>query len=65
MDERSFNLNMEISMAVKGKTFVEQIDEVNKYYLDNSRELTAEEWAKQPWRSRLLDNLARLTSALQ
>lgn len=65
MDERSFNLNMEISMVVKGKKFVEQIDEVNKYYLDNSRELTAEEWAKQPWRSRLLDNLARLTSALQ
>lgn len=65
MDERSFNLNMEVSMVVKGKSFVRQIDAVNRYYQENSRELTAEEWAKQPWHGRLLDNLARLTSALQ
>ena len=30
-----------------------------------SRELTLEEWEKQPLRSTVLDNLARLTSALQ
>lgn len=65
MDERSFNLNMEVSMVVKGKSFVNQVDEVNAYYLENSRELTIEEWSKQPWHGRLLDNLARLTSALQ
>lgn len=65
MDERSFNLNMEVSMVVHGGHFVEQIDQVSDYYRANSRELTLEEWKKQPWRSRLLDNLARLTSALQ
>ncbi len=65
MDERSFNLNMEVSMVVHGESFVEQMDEVTEHYRANSRELTMEEWSQQPWRSRLLDNLARLTSALQ
>lgn len=65
MDERSFNLNMEVSMVVVGREFAERIDEVTEQYRANSRELTAEEWSRQPWQSRLLDNLARLTSALQ
>lgn len=65
MDERSFNLNMEVSMVVKGEPFVTQIDQVTDYYRENSRELTMEEWSSQPWHARLLDNLMRLTSALQ
>ena len=65
MDPRSFGLNMEISMVVHGDSFIEDLDLVNDYYRDNSRELTREEWAKQPLRSQLLDGLARLTSALQ
>ena len=65
MDQRSFNLNMEVSMVVRGEGFVRQLDEVNAYYHDNSRELTLEEWQKQPLRSQLLDGLFRLTSALQ
>ncbi|WP_449281417.1 cardiolipin synthase [Leucobacter sp.] len=65
MDQRSFGLNMEISMVVQGRRFVEDLDEVSDYYRANSRELTLEEWLKQPLRSQLLDGLARLTSALQ
>ena len=65
MDQRSFNLNMEVSMVVHGESFVRELDEVNAHYHANSRELTPEEWAQQPLRSRLLDGLARLTSALQ
>ena len=34
-------------------------------YRSLSRELTLEEWEKQPLLSNVLDNLARLTSALQ
>lgn len=65
MDQRSFNLNMEVSMVVHGESFVRELDVVNAYYHANSRELTHEEWQKQPLRSQLLDGLARLTSALQ
>ena len=52
-------------MVVRGAGFVRQLDEVNAYYHDNSRELTLEEWQKQPLRSQLFDGLFRLTSALQ
>lgn len=65
MDQRSFNLNMEVSMIVTGKDFAAELDRVNDYYRANSRELTAQEWKKQPLRSQLLDGLCRLTSALQ
>ncbi|MCD7100937.1 cardiolipin synthase [Pseudoclavibacter sp. 13-3] len=65
MDQRSFSLNMEVSMVVNGAGFVRQLDRVNAYYHENSRELTLEEWKKQPLRSQLLDGLFRLTSALQ
>ncbi|NLB47328.1 MAG: cardiolipin synthase A, partial [Microbacteriaceae bacterium] len=65
MDQRSFNLNMEVSMVVYGESFVRELDEVIEYYHENSRELTLEEWEQQRLRSQLLDGLARLTSALQ
>lgn len=65
MDQRSFGLNMEISMVVHGETFVRELDEIIEYYRENSRELTQEEWSRQSVPSQLLDGLARLTSALQ
>lgn len=65
MDQRSFDLNMEVSMVVYGESFVRDLTEATEEYRSNSRELTREEWDQQPLRSQLLDNLARLTSALQ
>ncbi len=65
MDQRSFNLNMEVSMVVYGESFVRELDQVIAHYHQNSRELTLDEWQQQPLRSQLLDGLARLTSALQ
>lgn len=65
MDMRSFGLNQEISMLVRGTEFVARMREVEATYRDASRELTAAEWRQQPLRSTVLDNLARLTSALQ
>nr|WP_223878305.1 cardiolipin synthase [Microbacterium radiodurans] len=65
MDMRSFGLNLEISMLVRGEEFIEQMREVEDRYRSLSRELTLEQWMKQPLRSTVLDNLARLTSALQ
>ncbi|MGC3994356.1 MAG: cardiolipin synthase [Propionicimonas sp.] len=65
MDMRSFGLNLEISMLVRGREFVAQLREVEADYRAASRELTLEEWQQQPLHSTVLDNLARLTSALQ
>jgi cardiolipin synthase len=65
MDMRSFGLNLEISMLVRGEEFVRDMQRVEDVYRTLSRELTVEEWRRQPLRSTILDNLARLTSALQ
>jgi cardiolipin synthase len=65
MDMRSFGLNLEVSMLVRGEEFVAEMREVEAQYRALSRELTLEEWMQQPLRSTVLDNLARLTSALQ
>ncbi len=65
MDMRSFGLNLEVSMLVRGEEFVAEMREVEDVYRSLSRELTLEEWMQQPLRSTVLDNLARLTSALQ
>jgi len=65
MDMRSFMLNAEISLMVRGKSFVAEMREVEQGYRDASKQLTLDEWLKQPLPSTMLDNLARLTSALQ
>ncbi|KFF58485.1 cardiolipin synthase, partial [Cryobacterium sp. MLB-32] len=65
MDMRSFSLNMEVSLMVRGRSFVQDLRKMEDGYRANSTELTLETWLKQPLRSTVLDNLARLTSAVQ
>ena len=65
MDMRSFSLNLEVMLMVRGASFVQQMRDVEETYRSMSRELTLEEWKKQSFMSTTLDGLARLTSALQ
>lgn len=64
MDIRSFSLNSEVSLLVRGKSFVDDMREVEQGYRDAGRELTLDEWRSQPGKATFLDGLARLTSAL-
>jgi len=65
MDMRSFSLNLEISVMVHGRRFVDQLRQVQEAYRDDSFEITLDEWLERPTRSQVLDNIARLTAALQ
>ncbi|WP_150307145.1 cardiolipin synthase [Planctomonas psychrotolerans] len=65
MDIRSFSLNMEVSLMVRGRSFVAALREVEQSYRESSRELTLEEWDRRPLRARVLDTVARLSSAVQ
>jgi cardiolipin synthase len=65
MDMRSFSLNLEISVMVRGRSFVKSLRAVEDGYRDASRELTLDEWLGRPFRMAVLDNAARLTAALQ
>ena len=48
MDIRSFSLNMEVSLLVRGESFVAGMREVEQGYRDAGRELTLEEWRREP-----------------
>ena len=65
MDIRSFALNSEGSLLVRGASFVSQMRAVEQGYRDAGRQLTLEEWQKEPASATFLDGVARLTSALQ
>ena len=65
MDIRSFALNAEVTLLVRGRSFVEQMRAVEQGYRDAGRRLTLEEWEKEPASATFLDGVARLTSALQ
>ncbi|MGX9348873.1 cardiolipin synthase [Microbacterium sp. KNMS] len=65
MDMRSFGLNFEVSLLVRGEEFVQQLRRVEDDYRDRSTRLSLVDWVRRPFGSRVLDNLARLTSALQ
>ncbi|MGM7698286.1 cardiolipin synthase [Microbacterium sp. A84] len=65
MDIRSFSLNMEVSVLVRGRKFVDQLKLVEDNYRRNSIRLGPEAWARRPLREKVIDGLARLTSALQ
>ena len=64
MDIRSFSLNSEVSLLVRGESFVAGMREVEQGYRDAGRELTLEEWRREPAKATFLDGLMRLTSAL-
>ncbi|WP_353826358.1 cardiolipin synthase [Agromyces sp. SYSU T0242] len=65
MDIRSFALNFEVTMLVRGASFVADMREVEEKYRSLGRELTLEEWNREPASATFLDGIARLTSALQ
>ncbi len=65
MDMRSFSLNLEISVMVHGRSFVADLRALEAEYRANSRQLTLEEWMQRPLPGRVLDNVARLTAAVQ
>lgn len=65
MDMRSFSLDFEISVMVWGGTFLQRLRAIENDYRENSRELTLDEWLERPRLARALDNVARLTAAVQ
>jgi cardiolipin synthase len=65
MDMRSFGLNYEISLMMLGAEVVARMREVEDHYRAASTELLAADWARRPRRLTYIDNVMRLTSALQ
>lgn len=65
MDIRSFQLDLEVMLMVCGRTFVDQVKAVEDEYRRLSKPLQLVDWERRGfWRS-VIDNVMRLTSAVQ
>jgi cardiolipin synthase len=64
MDIRSFSLDLEVCLLVRGRSFVADMRAIEAGYRSISKELTREHW-KQTQGALVVDGLARLTSGLQ
>jgi cardiolipin synthase len=65
MDIRSFQLNLEVTLVCYDPGVVADLRKIEAEYLRCSSPLYLETWQERPLLTRLFDNLARLTSALQ
>ncbi|MBN9605380.1 MAG: cardiolipin synthase [Actinomycetales bacterium] len=65
MDMRSFSLDLELSVMVRGGDFLQKLRAIEDDYKAHSHELTLDQWMERPALSAAFDNAARLTAALQ
>lgn len=65
LDMRSFTLNLEVTLVAYDTSVVADLRRVEQEFLLRSDELLAEEWDHRGLSARVLDNIARLTAALQ
>ena len=65
LDIRSFLLNLEVTLISYDPQVVKSLSKIEVEYIAKSKLVTLSEWHKRPKRQQLLDNIARLTSALQ
>lgn len=65
MDIRSFALYLEVMLMTCGKGFAQELHAIEDEYRMLSRELTLVEWSGRSFGHRVVDDLARLTSAVQ
>lgn len=65
MDMRSFGLNYEVTMLSGHGDLLDSMTELTDRYRATCTELTEEEWGNRPLMRRYVENVARLTSALQ
>ncbi|GAA2007299.1 cardiolipin synthase [Brevibacterium samyangense] len=65
MDERSFAMNMEVTLYVVSEEFVQSMYTLEASdYRKNSVELDVEAWNNRKWYRRYVESVARLTSSL-
>mgnify|MGYP001788108437 CR=1 FL=1 len=65
MDIRSFSLNMEVSVLVHGRDFVDAMKKIEDDYRAKSDRLKLDTWLARPSGGKIRDSLARLTASLQ
>ena len=64
IDSRSFDINYEINTYIYDEQTARECKIIYEADLEQSRELTLEEWSQRPWHNRLAESVIRLLSPL-
>jgi len=64
LDPRSLRLNFEISMILYDREFTRQLRDLQQSYLDQSQEVSLDDWEARSQGQRLAENVARLVGPL-
>ena len=64
LDMRSLWLNFEVTLAVYDAGFAKELGVLQSQYADQSHALDKVQWANRPFRTRVVENLARLVGPL-
>ena len=65
LDIRSFELDLEITTILYDRQVVSALERVENKYKTRSRKITYKKWRERPTRYKMLENISRLTAALQ
>jgi cardiolipin synthase len=65
LDMRSFQLDLEVTLVVYDKKVIKNLEKITDKYLNRTHPLKLPEWKLRSWKSKLVENLARLTAAVQ
>lgn len=63
-DDRSFEINDEISMGIRDPVLAERLDGIWEKYAARAREIRLEEWVRRGWWEKLRDNAVYLVNEL-
>lgn len=65
LDMRSFQLNLEVTLVCYDKSIVKTLRKIEDNCLKSSNRILLKKWQSRPLRSKMLDDLARITAAVQ
>lgn len=65
LDIRSFQLNMEVTLVCYDADVVAGLRQIEECYIRKSRQVSLSAWQARSARTRLFENISRLTAALQ
>ena len=64
LDFRSLETNFEVNAFIYDEKFTSQLEETFNIDLQNSSEITLEEWLQRPWHKKLRESLAHIFSPM-
>jgi cardiolipin synthase len=65
LDMRSFQLDLEVTLVIYDSKVIKSLEKITTKYMKKTHTLKLSKWKLRPMRSKLVENLARLTASVQ